>query len=294
MGRDSTGAACILLRAVAESHRAPIRLASLHVQFCLPCRIIDYGGDEITSTLTVISCRSQDPELIKYFALVAEPVVQLLGRAPAAAEIEEAVRRLIELFESLSRSTGRSVTGLFGELMVIHLSRAPQTAIRAWRSALDDRFDFAVDDVRVEVKAASDRMRAHYFSREQCMPPENTVGLVFSIFVERNGGGTSIEDLIGKIETQLGGNAELILRLRATVADTLGAATTAAMEMRFDEQLARGSLSVFDLRDVPGIRGELSPEVSQVHFRSDISRIAPISHSQLERRSARASDLLPG
>lgn len=294
IGKDSAGLACILLRSGIEAARAPIRLALLDVQFALQCRITDDAGRESTTALTVIACRSQDEALVRYFAHVAQTIVNIVGSAPSAAQVADVVHRLVELFQSLSRSTGRSVSGLFGELLLIHLSRAPRVAIRAWRSSIDDRFDFSTENVRVECKTASDRLRAHYFSREQCMPPEGTIGITFSMFVERSGGGTSVGELMSRIEVQLGGEAELILRLHATVAETLGVAMTSAMDMRFDEHLARSSLQLFDLRDVPAIRDRIPAEVSQVRFRSDISGLSPLTLAQVASKSARAADFLPG
>ena len=266
IGRDTDGSPCMLLDSTDHVARPPIRLAALEVQFSLSCRITEHAGEERTATLTVLTCRARDAALIDYFAHVAQAIVVILGPRPSSSDIAEVVRRLTELFQSLSRATGRSVTGLFGELLVIHLSRAPQVTLGAWRSAVDNRFDFSIEDIRLEAKSSSDRVRAHHFSREQCMPPEGTLGILISLFVERSGGGLSLAELIERIEGQMAGNANLILRLHATVADTLGDATTAAMSMRFDEHLARSSFRIFDLSRIPAVRHDIPPEVSQVHF----------------------------
>ena len=125
------------------------------------------------------------------------------------------------------------------------------------------------------------------------MPPEGTLGILISLFVERSGGGLSLAELIERIEGQMGGDANLILRLHATVADTLGEATTVAMSMRFDEHLAQSSFRIFDLSRIPAVRHDIPPEVSQVHFRADISAINPEREAALVSRSRRARDLLP-
>lgn len=293
IGRDSNGSPCLLLESVESGSRSPIRLAALEVQFALLCRITEEQGQESTQTLTAITCRSSDEALTSYFAHVAQTIVGILGRRPRSFEVAEAVRRLAELFQSLNRATGRSVLGLFGELFVIHLSRSPQQALSAWRSSTDNRFDFSIDNVRLEAKSSSDRVRAHHFSREQCMPPEGTVGILISMFVERSGGGLSLGDLVQRIEGQVTGNPELILRLHSTVVETLGDATTTGMSVRFDEHLARASVRTYDLSHIPAVREDIPPEVSQVHFRADISGLNPVSASALITRSARVRDLLP-
>ena len=50
---------------------------------------------------------------------------------------------------------------------------------------------------------------------------------------------------------------------------------------------------IFNLRDVPAIRGRLPVGVSDVHFRSDLSALVPLSIEALVDRDPRFSDLLP-
>ena len=292
-GRDSNGHPCLLLDSRNASLRAPIRLALLEVQFALACRIIDDRESERVRTLTAIVCRSTQLVITTYFAHVAETIVSIVGASPLSGEVAQAVRTLTELFQSLSWPTGRSVIGLFGELFAIHVSRSPRVAVTAWRSSVDNRFDFSIDDVRLEVKSSSDRIRSHSFSREQCMPPDNTVGILISLFVERSGGGLSLGELVERVERQLVGDAGLIFRLNATIAETLGEATTTAMGMRFDEHLARGTMRLYDLAQVPAIRADIPAEVSQVRFRANIGQLPVATAADFERRSGRARDLLP-
>lgn len=289
IGRDSSGYPALLLNSRDLGLRTPIRLALLEVQFSLSCRITDDAGKETTETLTAISCRSHDDALTEYFAHVTEAIVRILGRAPTSQQVSETVSRLAELFQNLTRPAGRTVIGLFGELIVIHLSQSPKIALQAWRSSVDNRFDFAIDDARLETKAASDRIRAHHFSREQCMPPDGTRGVLVSLFVERSGGGLSVGELVERIEEQLEGDAELTLKLHLNVAETLGNATTEGLTVRFDEHLARGSLQIYDLNQIPAPRDDVPPEVSQVRFRADLSRLHPLATFP----AGRVRELLP-
>lgn len=293
IGRDSQGQPCLLLGSGETTVQAPIRLAVLEVRFSVPCRITASIGAERTETLTTIVCTAREEETRSYFARVAETILHIVGPSPSIHAIASAIRRLVELFQQLSRPASRSVTGLFGELYAIHRSHSPKVAVQAWRSAVDDRFDFSIDDVRLEVKASSERVRAHNFSLEQCNPPNGTVGLLLSFFVESSGGGLSIQDLIERIEHQLDGDANLILRLQETVAATLGDTTLTALAMRFDESLARSSLQAYELKRIPAIREGIPLEVTQVRFRSDISRITPADLDALGEQNSRLRDLLP-
>jgi hypothetical protein len=127
----------LLLDSRSHTSRTPIRLALLEVQFALACRITDDLEQERLQTLTAITCRSLDPVMTAYFAHVAETIVSIVGVAPLSSEVAQVVRRLTELFQNLSRPSGRSVIGLFGELLIINMSQSPRISLTAWRSTVD-------------------------------------------------------------------------------------------------------------------------------------------------------------
>ena len=187
-GRTSLGAPCLLLRANDNSLKAPIRLAAIEVSFAIPCTIAIVGHEQRTETLTAIACTASNYIVQGYFAHICETILHIVGPSPSLAEVVEAVRRLVDLFQRLARPARRSVIGLLGELYVIYAANSPAAAAEAWRSTADDRFDFSVNDVRLEVKASSTRQRVHDFSLEQCSSPPNTDGVLISLFVEASGG----------------------------------------------------------------------------------------------------------
>ena len=292
-GRTSLGAPCLLLRASDSSLRAPIRLAAIEVNFAIPCTVAVVGHEQRTETLTAITCTATDHIIQGYFARICETILDIVGPSPSLAEVVEAVRRLVDLFQRLTGPARRSVSGLIGELYVIYAADSPVAAVEAWRSTADDRFDFSVDDVRLEVKVTSTRQRVHDFSLEQCSPPPNTDGVLISLFIEASGGGMSLLDLIERIEERLGGDADLLLKLQETIAEGLGESASAALSMRFDESLAKSSLQVYELVSIPAVRGQLPDEVSQVRFRSDISRTPVADTNAFAHRNWRLRHLLP-
>ena len=292
-GRDSRGFPCLLLAASDTSPKAPFLLAGIEVRFSLPCRISLSNCREATETLTTVLCTSQDPIIQGYFAHVCETIVRIVGPQPTLQQVVDAVRRLVDLFQRLTRPTSQSVIGLFGELYVIHTSTSPATAVEAWHSAIDERFDFSIGEIRLEVKATSTRQRAHSFSLEQCLPPPATLGLLISLFVETSGGGMSFLELLERIEQQLAGKLDLILKLQEIVAEGLGVTAAAALSMRFDEKLARSSLQVYELDTIPAVREGVPDEVSQVRFRSDISRVPAANVTALIAQHRHVQNLLP-
>ena len=193
----------------------------------------------------------------------------------------------------MPRPATRSLNGLLGELVLIAASRnAPATAA-AWRSSDYDRFDFSTGDVRLDVKAAADRTRAHHLSAEQCQPPPGTAGLLASVFIESSGGGQSLRELLSVVEGNLAGHDQLILKVQEAVAETLGETLPSAMAARFDDRLAHSSLQFYDLASVPAVRVNVPVEVSKIHFRSDLSNTPTLNESEIATAAPEALSFLP-
>jgi hypothetical protein len=282
VGKDSGGAACILI-AIGRNgprRRAPIRLENLEVLFGLEC-VVRHGGRVSEDAFTVIRCRNDQPGVIRYFFMVAEALIAMLGDRPTEVAVANAVNRFAQIFRKLQVPARQAVTGLLGELLLIRQSRDMRRMLGAWRALETSRYDFSAGDVRLDVKAATGRVRSHVFSYDQCSPPPGTVPLAASLFIEQASGGTAVRDVLNSVEQGADGDSDLLLKLHDIVVETLGNGLNEAMSCRFDERLAVSSLQLFDLRGVPGIRGALPVGVSDVHFRSDLSGCRPVSKQEL-------------
>lgn len=154
-------------------------------------------------------------------------------------------------------------------------------------------FDFVDGDIRIDVKATGGRTRIHTFSYEQCNPPNGTTAVVASLQVEKVAAGASLRSIIDKIEMRVSSHTDLVLKLHETVAATLGTNLDDGLLKRFDMRLADSSLHFYSLRDVPAIRGVLPPGVSDVHFRSDLSALTPLSTGVLLKKDPALLNLLP-
>jgi Putative PD-(D/E)XK family member, (DUF4420) len=272
VGRDSNNKACILIALTDQSGRrhAPIRLENLDVEFEVRSRVTETTRSS-EGTFTVIRCRSDDIEIVRYFFSIAETILRILGTDPSRVAITQAITHLARIFQRLLVSSQRSVTGLFGELFLMKCCNTPARALAGWRLQDSSRFDFTAGDLRLDVKTASGRMRVHTFSYDQCNPPAGTVALVASLFAEKTATGISIRELVAQIEVSVRYSAELIMKLHDLVAVTLGNSLYESLSVRFDEKLAASSLRFYDLRAIPAIRNELPPGVSDLHFRSDLT-----------------------
>ncbi|MCQ8279972.1 PD-(D/E)XK motif protein [Acetobacteraceae bacterium KSS8] len=293
VGRNDIGQPCVLLGSDSGPMHPPVRLAAIEARFGAICQIRPVDAEQREETLTTVVCTSSDPQAQIYFLHVCETIIRILGASPSLPKVVEVVQRLIELFRRLTKPASRSVIGLLGELYLIGCSRGIVTTVTAWRSADIDRFDFSIADVRLDVKTSGERVRAHHLSAEQCHPPAGTTGLLVSMFIEGSGGGMSLIELLAHIERRLAGNDALILKVQEIVAETLGDTLPTSMVMRFDDRLAQSSLQIYDLRSIPAIRDGIPAEVSQVHFRSDLSRTPPLSVAQVSEMTTIGRDMLP-
>ena len=109
--------------------------------------------------------------------------------------------RLIELFRAMSEPPRKSVQGLWAELFVISRSHHPSILIDAWHTMIEDQYDFAMGNQRIEIKSFSGDVRNHHFSLEQLHPPTGVIALVGSILVARSQAGESLHDLREKYRT---------------------------------------------------------------------------------------------
>ena len=293
VGWDFRAAPCILIETMDAGFRAPLQLAGLEAQYAMPCDISLPEGKSETKTLTVITCTASDVAGQDYFLHLMDTVLRIVGPHPTLSAVVSAIARLVEILQQLARPPRRSVIGLYGELTVIAVGNDPVACLSAWRSDIDDRFDFSLGNVRLEAKATSERVRAHMFSFEQCSPPNGTHGVIASMFVEPNGGGQSIEEILAEIISRLHEDQQARLKLQSTVASSLGTNLLAALSMRFDQALARSTILFFDALSIPAIRSHLPLGVNQVRFRSDLSGVAPGSIEILGSQSAQLRQLLP-
>jgi len=275
-GRDSRGHAAVLIATSDAGRTVPLRLAGIEATFATPYQIVEPGTAPTIQTLTAVVCTNTDENVVAYFASVMESLLPLFGDRPSAERVAKAVRQIVDLFQRLRRPARRSVVGLVGELSVIDAASDVSTAVRSWRTDPDDRFDFGIGKVRLDVKASSHRHRMHDISFEQANPPEGSMGLVASIWIEAMAGGTALAELVRAIETKLAGRGEEIIKLRTLIAETLGDTLPQAMTWCFDEQLATDSLRYFYTSEIPAIRPPLPDGVSSARFTSDLSRCTPL------------------
>lgn len=277
VGKDEGGYASILVSTSVEQHSGrslpPLVLEHLTVQHGLTCRISDPEGRESTGHYTLLRCT--DMGLTGYFLQVGRAVIDALGRDPSREEVSSIVNDLAELFRALKALPKKSVRGLWGELFVVAQSASPELLIESWYVENSERFDFAYEDQRLEVKSSSSLDRIPYFSLEQLSPPQDVHSLIASLTVEDAGGGVSLSELVSYIKDRVSDLPDLALKLERVVAVTLGSSVQRGLQATFDLATARDTLAFYSASDIPRIPSDSVPDaVSSVRFRSNLTDVS--------------------
>jgi hypothetical protein len=218
---SSAGMPSLLIQTTVDGLTPPrIQLSGLNAFFGVPCKVALDGSAPTESVISILECTAPG-DIKPIFSEFAGAFLRLLGEQPTMTEAAAAVARFAAIFASLNRPSRQSITGLIGELLLLLLASDVAAAINCWRTDPFDQFDFVSKNARVECKATSSGMRLHMLSWDQCNPPPGPA-LVASLFVESAGGGTSVQDMLARIEDRLLHDPSAAIRLRETVASTMG------------------------------------------------------------------------
>jgi hypothetical protein len=254
-------------------------LEHLTVQHDVICRVLRPAHGAEDAVFTVIRCAGGDASLGAYFLEIGEAVVRLLGPSPSRDAVMRVVQSLVELFRAMAQPPRKLAQGLWGELFLIARARSPETLLAAWHTSPEDRYDFSAGSERIEVKTAAGGRREHHFTLEQLNPPRGTTLLVASMFVERAGGGTRLQDLVERCRALVNARPDLVLRLERIVVQTLGSAWPSTLKESFDLERAEESLQFFEPRAIPSVSRDVPAGVSEVRFRSDLTGRPSVSLS---------------
>jgi hypothetical protein len=289
IGKDSSGGPALLIatdRDDSHAFGAPLVLEWLRVVHMVQCRVHETPTHEVTRRFSVVHCNATDRQLQVYFLRSLHPIIASLPNQPQREDVTKAVMALVELFSRLHSEPTHTVLGLWAELFVIASASDPETLIRAWHAIPEERYDFSIGPDRLEVKAASAE-RVHHFHLSQLRPTGPTRVRIASLLTERSHGGAGITDLVDAIRGRVA-SPDLLVRLDGVIAETLGREWGPSQDVRFDREHAIATLRFIDARAVPAVVTPLPPEVSDVHFRVDITQYAD---TPLDQHLTRASEL---
>lgn len=271
MNKCSQPTILLFVQQSKESHSLPnIELQNLSIKHDLLCKITDAKGVSCQDRLTVITCTTDDLTLQRQFLKLSGPLISVLGASPSISEVNSLIDSIVNLFRAMGHKPARSIRALWSELFLIAESKSPKTAVLAWRSTIDERFDFGLDNERVEVKSSGNRSREHYFSTEQLNAPSPVHVLVASVFVESSSSGPSIADLYSVVRERVFDEPSVTAHLDQVFHASLGDSWPASENERYDLQLARNSLTFYECNEIPQIPMPLPAGVTEVRYKSKL------------------------
>jgi hypothetical protein len=282
LAKGANGHAAFLVAGVIGI-RAPIVTRLLRADFDAQCEVIE-GASTIAETATVVECLSEDEAVVRYFLLAVTAVLASPNSAPPSpADARASINALIQLFRAMSQTPIKSVQGLWGELLLIASSDAPDRMIDAWHVSPQDRHDFAESGQRIEVKTVAGRHRRHRFAHEQLCEVDGDVVIV-SVQVEHAADGLTVLELLARITNNRGVTNEQRLRLLEGVGACLGEDWQAAERHRYDAAAAVRSVLVFALPDVPALSEPIPAQITDVKYTVDLAMVRTIDDALLIQR----------
>ena len=274
IGRGVRGT-LVLLTPADDDPEPPTRLRRLSLDPNLRCTLRAPGGagEGEEGDFGVVEFQVDDQALVPPFLDVVAALVRLLGDQPAPGEVSSGMRRLVRLFAANAAMRG-SVLGLWAELLAITESTDARALVDAWHAHVDARFDFSAPGSRLEVKATTRDLRVHQFSLPQLQPVAGSEVTVLSVMTTETHAGTSIGQLVARLEHLLAGDPARQMKVHEQVADVLGADWPNHLEHRFDEQQAHESALLLPAREIPSVEVE-DPAVLEVKLKIDCTDVEP-------------------
>lgn len=267
---------CILISVTQKGKSFKVSLQKLYnlsITHNLTCEI-NIGTKKEEHNFSVIRYSGNDEDLKKYFLQVCEILVPSLGNSPDNKQITHTVNKFIELFKVLKEPPKKTLQGLWSELFLIHQSNNPKKLVKAWHIIPEEKYDFSLEKLRIEVKSSSPPNRTHHFSLGQFLTPSKCELYIASLFIEILAGGKSVEDLLNEIIEQLDQEFELIEKLNFITYSTLGGSVDKIKNVCYDYQLAKESLQIYHSNDIPKIES-IPSNVFDVRFKSSIDSVKP-------------------
>lgn len=196
---DDRSCPSLLFSSLPTDARNDIDLRFIGVQFSRDCDITIDNGESRSGTFTIVRLEENDPDLVRAFLRLLEETFCDDSNAPYTnRDIGERILELANLFSQLEQSQ-KDVVGLWGELLVISESDAPEAAAQCWCLDAKAKYDFVCDDFALEVKTTLRPSRVHRFSLDQLRPHGELEIYIVSIQAVQAHGGVTVSELMDRI-----------------------------------------------------------------------------------------------
>ncbi|KUL31261.1 PD-(D/E)XK motif protein [Actinoplanes awajinensis] len=246
IGRDAEERVILVVPAAS---RHALRLRRLEYRPRVLLTMSDDSGATWQETTGLVACNVATNAEQHVLLGIFTHLVNELDQGADVEAIGRGVEALRSLFAAMRNATQREEIGLWGELLVIAHASDPILLAEAWGSDPLRVFDFAVGNDRLEVKTTASAYRQHIFSLPQLEQSATSNVVVVSIVTSDVGSGTSVLDLLDRIDRRLRDRPDLRQAVLHRAVNVAG--ETLNSPRRFDETQALITARILDFSSVP-------------------------------------------
>ena len=268
LGKNYKGQPSILINTKKNNESvAPYRGMSIRLKFNINCKIHEENEKQ---NYTILSCISNDEQIIKIFLDICQTTISQLGKEPTPKEISEKTQMLIDLFKEMPNKLS-SIVGLWGELFLIASSKNITKCLEAWHQHAEDKYDFYDNNEALEVKCTTQTDRKHKFKHDQLVSNLKDHYVASIMISDDPNKGLSVVDLYEDIKKRCKLD-NLNNKLKKIFFKIVGKTPYEELnEYRYSFDYSKKNLMYYKLKDISTLVNE-DDSVTDISYKVDLSR----------------------
>ena len=268
LGKNYKGQPSILINTKKNNESvAPYRGMSIRLRFNINCKIHEENEKQ---NYTILSCISNDEQIIKIFLDICQTTISQLGKEPTPKEISEKTQMLIDLFKEMPNKLS-SIVGLWGELFLIASSKNITKCLEAWHQHAEDKYDFYDNNEALEVKCTSQTDRKHKFKHDQLVSNLKDHYVASIMISDDPNKGLSVVDLYEDIKKRCKLD-NLNNKLKKIFFKIVGKTPYEELnEYRYSFDYSKKNLMYYKLKDISTLVNK-DNSVTDISYKVDLSR----------------------
>ena len=268
LGKNYKGQPSILINTKKNNESvAPYRGMSIRLKFNINCKIHEENEKQ---NYTILSCISNDEQIIKIFLDICQTTISQLGKEPTPKEISEKTQMLIDLFKEMPNKLS-SIVGLWGELFLIASSKNITKCLEAWHQHAEDKYDFYDNNEALEVKCTTQTDRKHKFKHDQLVSNLKDHYVASIMISDDPNKGLSVVDLYEDIKKRCKLD-NLNNKLKKIFFKIVGKTPYEELnEYRYSFDYSKKNLMYYKLKDISTLVNK-DDSVTDISYKVDLSR----------------------
>jgi len=267
---SSNGDFFLLIRLNEKVAVSEQRLNALRIESGLRYELSEPDGGVEAEFATVVLQAGND-DLVTAFGTLCAILLAGLPVHPSAREMASFLQDFLELFAPRRQLARETIVGLWGELWVMSTSRHLDALAGGWHLNANEKFDFSLENFRLEVKTTETTDRVHRFALGQ-LDEADKATWIGSLCVLADSGGQSVTDLLSEVVRMASAEARILLTRKSL--QVLAGDLEAAADFRYSAS-GDAPMAIFRAGLVPRPEIPVSAGISDVHFRVGLAHLVP-------------------